>query len=93
MISYLNRSHKKFLSIVHGWFFSLSVILQFRADIRIGWFFISVFFQYFFAKKMLAWNFLRSMQKDTVHNLECPVLSIVTFLRFFRRPPVVSASF
>ena len=57
MISYLNRSHKKFLSIVHGWFFSLSVILQFRADIRIGCFFISVFFQYFFAKENACLEF------------------------------------
>ena len=39
MSSYLSRSQKKFSSILHGWFFFLSVILYFLTDIRIGCFF------------------------------------------------------
>ena len=49
--SYLNRSHKKFLSILHGWFFSLSVILWFRAD-KTNWPFLYFsLFSIFFCKR------------------------------------------
>lgn len=43
MSSYLSRSQKKFSSILHGWFFFLSVILYFLTDIRIGCFFYLCF--------------------------------------------------
>lgn len=76
--SYLNRSHKKFLSILHGWFFSLSVILWFRAD-KTNWPFLYFsLFSNFFAKEKACLNFLRSTQKDAVHYLGCPVLSGLT---------------
>ena len=55
--SYEMSSYLKYLSILHGWFFSLSVILWFRADYTnwlvffLVFFLISVFFQYFANEK------------------------------------------
>ena len=89
--SYEMSSYLKYLSILHGKFFSLSVILWFRADIRIGCFFYFSLFSIFCKRKSVPEIFCVRRRRSPFIILVVLWFQEWPFLRFFRRPSVVSA--
>lgn len=93
MSSYLSRSQKKFSSILHGWFFFLSVILYFLTDIRIGCFFYLSFDNTCWKRKSIPEIFCVRWRRTQFIIFWVLCFEEWLFLRVFRRSSAVSATF